>query len=136
LEVKIVEDLLGLEIAPHSVVLQAARDFSYVLANTPQFVRFEEAGARLNNDEAAQQAIQAFQRKQQSLQAAGRLNAASPEQSKDLERLRQAFMAEPSVVEYVQAQGEISALCQTVAARISNAIGLNYSAACGASCCG
>jgi cell fate (sporulation/competence/biofilm development) regulator YlbF (YheA/YmcA/DUF963 family) len=136
LEVKNVEELIGLELAPHSVVMQAARDFSFVLANTAQFTRFEHAADRLNKDAAAQQAIQAFQQRQQFLQTSGMMNGVNPEARIDLERLREAFLAEPSVIEYMKAQGELMTLCQAVAARISNAIGLNYAAACGASCCG
>lgn len=91
------EELNDVEIAPPSVVLQAASDFAAALAETPQFINFDAAAERLSKDSAAQKAIQAFQAKQHSLQMMLRLNAVSPEDRMELERLQQAFLAEPSV---------------------------------------
>jgi len=70
-------DLNELEVAPPEVVRQAARDFAAALAETPQFKAYEKAADRLNHDPAAQQAIDAFQAKRQSLQAMLLLNAVS-----------------------------------------------------------
>lgn len=130
------EELNDVEIAPPSVVRQAAHDFASALADTPQYAAFEAAAERLNKDLAAQSAIQAFQNKQQSLQAMLMLNAVSPEDRAELEHLRQAFLSEPSVNAYFQAQAELNAICQAAAEIISQSIGLNYAASCGASCCG
>ena len=66
-----------LELAPASVVKQAARDFAATLAETSQFKAYEEAADRLNQDTEAQRAIAAFEAKQQSLQALLMLNAVS-----------------------------------------------------------
>ena len=52
-----------LELAPASVVKQAARDFAATLAETPQFKAYEAAADRLNQDAEAQQAIEAFETK-------------------------------------------------------------------------
>ena len=41
-------ELNELELAPASVVKQAARDFAATLAETPQFKAYEEAADRLN----------------------------------------------------------------------------------------
>lgn len=130
------EELNDVEVAPPSVVRQAARDFAAALAETPQFAHFEAAAERLNKDLVAQRAIQAFQAKQQSLQMMLRLNAVSPEDRAELESLRQAFLSESSVNAYFQAQLELNTICQAAADIISQSIGLNYAASCGASCCG
>ena len=129
-------ELNDVEMASPSVVRQAARDFAVALADTPQFAGFEAAGEQLNKDLVAQRAIQAFQTKQQSLQTMLMLNAVSPEDRAELERLREAFLSEPSVNAYFQAQAELNAVCQAAAHILSQSIGLNYAAACGASCCG
>jgi cell fate (sporulation/competence/biofilm development) regulator YlbF (YheA/YmcA/DUF963 family) len=53
--------LNDLELAPASVVKQAARDFAATLAETPQFKAYEAAADRLNQDSEAQRAIEAFE---------------------------------------------------------------------------
>jgi cell fate (sporulation/competence/biofilm development) regulator YlbF (YheA/YmcA/DUF963 family) len=130
------EELNDVEMAPPSVVRQAARDFAAALVDTPQFVNYEAAAEQLNKDTKAQRAIEAYRNKQQSLQMMLMLNAVSPEDRAELEDLRQAFLSEPSVNAYLQAQAELASVCQAAAEIISKSIGLNYATACGASCCG
>jgi cell fate (sporulation/competence/biofilm development) regulator YlbF (YheA/YmcA/DUF963 family) len=124
-----------LELAPPEVVRQSARDFAVALAETPQFKTYEEATDRLNHDTAAQQAIDAFQAKRESLQALLLLNAVSEADKAELQRLQNAFSSVPAVVAYAQAQAELMAICQASADVLSQAIGLNYAAACGSGCC-
>jgi cell fate (sporulation/competence/biofilm development) regulator YlbF (YheA/YmcA/DUF963 family) len=132
------EDILSedIEIAPTSVVKQAARDFAAALAETPQFKAFEQAAHVFRQDQASKQAMHAYQEKQQSLRALQMLSALSPEQRDDLERLQNAFISQPIVQEYFNAQAELASLCQALGDALSGSIGLNYAAACGVSCCG
>jgi len=125
-----------IEVAPPSVVKQAARNFASVLAETPQFKSFEQAAERFRQDQAAQQAMEAYKEKQMSWRALLMLNALSAEQRTELENLKNAFVNQPVVQEYFQAQTELAALCQTLGDALSESIGLNYAAACGVSCCG
>lgn len=124
-----------LELAPASVVKQVARDFAATLAETPQFKVYEEAADRLNQDAEAQRAIEAFETKQQSLQAMLMLNAVSEADQAELQRLKRAFSNLPAVVDYFQAQADLMTLCQTTGDLLSQAIGLNYATACGSGCC-
>ncbi len=128
-------DLNELELAPPEVVRQSMRDFAAALVETPQFQSFEAATARLNNDPIAQQAMEVYQAKQEALQAMLILNAASPEERAELEQLQTAFMNQPSVVAYFQAQAEVMAICQATADWLSEEIGVNFAAACGSGCC-
>ncbi len=128
-------DLNELEVAPPEVVQQAARDFAVALSETPQFKAYEEAIARLNDDPQAQRILEALEEKQQALQAVLMLNALSPEERGELERLRAAFLNHPTVVAFYQAQADLQAVCQAAAERLSAAIGFNYATACGAGCC-
>ncbi len=77
----VVDDM---EIAPPSVVKQAARDFAAVLSETPQFQAFEQAAETFQKDEPAQRAMQAYESKQQSLRALLMLNAAPWRNSRNL----------------------------------------------------
>ena len=128
-------DLNELEVAPPEVVRQSARDFAVALSETPQFKAYEEALERLNHDTVAQRAIDAFQSKQQSLQALLMLNAVSEADKAELQRLQRAFSSAPAVVAYAQAQADLMVICQASADWLSEAIRLNYAAACGSGCC-
>jgi cell fate (sporulation/competence/biofilm development) regulator YlbF (YheA/YmcA/DUF963 family) len=132
------EDMISedIEMASPSVVKQAARDFAAALAETPQFIAFEQAAYAFRQDQTAQQVMQAYQQKQQSLRALVMLNALSAEQRDELERLQSAFINHPVVQEYFTAQAELATLCQALGDALSESIGLNYAAACGVSCCG
>lgn len=132
------EDMVfeDIEIVPPSVVKQAARDFAAVLSETPQFIAFEQAAYAFRHDQTAQQAMQAYREKQQSLRALVMLNALSVEQRDELEYLHNAFNNQKVVQEYFQVQMELASLCQALGDALSESIGLNYAAACGVSCCG
>lgn len=119
-----------------SAVERAARDFAAALSETPEFEAFEKAYLRFRDDERAQEALWAYQVAQRSLQPLLMLGAASEEQRAELERLRQAWMAEPSVTGYLEAQTSLSTLCRAIEERLSEHIGLGFAAACNPSCCG
>lgn len=125
-----------IEIAPPSVVKQAAYDFAAALAETPQFKAFEQAAFAFRQDQSAQRAMQAYQQKQQSLRALLMLNFLSAEQRDELERLQSAFINQRVVQEFFAAQTELATLCQALGDALSESIGLNYAASCGVSCCG
>jgi len=113
----------------------AARSFAQALAESAEFQAFEQAAGRLQQDEIAQQTIRAYQNKQQSLQMMLMLNAVSPQDQAELERLQKAFLEQPAVAAYLKAQEELNTLCQEAANLLSERIGLSYTAACGPGCC-
>lgn len=117
-------------------VERAARDLAVALAETPEFEAFDRAYTRFRDDERAQEAMRAYQEKQSSLQMMLMLNAVSAEQREELERLRQAWMAEASMVEYLKAQTSLAALSRSIDEVLSERIGLGFAAACRPSCCG
>jgi Protein of unknown function (DUF964). len=125
-----------IEVATPSVVHAAGRDFAAALAETAQFKAFEQAHEALSHDVAAQQALSAYRDKADSLSVLLKLNATSEAERAELERLRQDYLMRASVQDYAAAQAELTTLCQQAAGKISAAIGLNYAASCGTSCCG
>jgi cell fate (sporulation/competence/biofilm development) regulator YlbF (YheA/YmcA/DUF963 family) len=125
-----------IDMASPSVVRTAARNFAAALAETPQFKAFEQAYEAFRNDAAAQQALVAYQTKVRSLRAVMMLNAASEAEHTELEQLKNNYVTRPTVQAYAQAEAELTAICQQAAGMISESVGLNYAASCGASCCG
>jgi len=129
-------ELNEMEIAPPTVVRAAGRDFAAALAETLQFQAFEQAYMALSHDTTAQQSLSAYRTKAESLRALLMLNAVDEPERAELERLKNTYLTHPTVQAYAAAEAELTALCQQAAGKISAAIGLNYAASCGASCCG
>ena len=116
-------------------VRAAAHAFAQALAESDEFQAFEQATDGLRQDETAQRIIEAYQTKQQLLQVSLMLGAVSAEEQAELERLRQAFLSHPTVAAYLQAQENLTAICQAAADLLSQHIGLSFTAACGPGCC-
>jgi cell fate (sporulation/competence/biofilm development) regulator YlbF (YheA/YmcA/DUF963 family) len=114
---------------------QAVREFAMALTEAEVFQAFEEAAHNLRQDQEAQGAIRAFQEKQNSLQMMLMLNAAPPEDQQELERLRNAFVSNPTVAAYLEAQDNLTNACQAVAQLLNQSTGLHFSTACGPGCC-
>jgi cell fate (sporulation/competence/biofilm development) regulator YlbF (YheA/YmcA/DUF963 family) len=114
---------------------QAISEFAMALTEAEVFQAFEVAAQNLRQDQEAQGAIRAFQEKQNSLQMMLMLNAVPPEDQQELERLRDAFIGNPTVAAYLEAQENLTTACQAVAQILNESTGLNFSTACGPGCC-
>lgn len=126
-----------LEVAPKSVVIQAAQQFASTVSALPQFQEYEQAYIAFRQDQDTQRAIQQFQEKQASLRALLLLNAISDEDRKELERLRDVFYRQPSVLRYNQAQEALIGICQEIGDLLTDAIGLDFGNSCKTGgCCG
>lgn len=115
--------------------LQMARQFAAVLAETPEYEAFDRAQARLRRDAVAQEAIRAFQQRQQSLRMTVMLGALSEADRNNLQHLQREMLAQPTVQAYLEAQERLSSLSQEAAKIISDVIGLSFAASCGPGCC-
>jgi cell fate (sporulation/competence/biofilm development) regulator YlbF (YheA/YmcA/DUF963 family) len=124
-----------LETAPAIVAKQAAHDFAAVLAESQQFKNYEESTLRFRQDEAAQKDMQAYREKQQSLRPLMKINAVNPTDQAELERLYNAWIAHSSVLEYLEAQSVLTALCQSLGDILSEMLGMDFSTASAVSCC-
>ena len=119
-----------LEVAPKSAVMQAAKQFAEAFAETPQFLAFEQAHFAYRQDDQAQSARQEFQKKQSSLKALLMLNAVSDEDRQELERLKDQFNNQPSVVQYTKAKDELVSISQEIGDLLTKAIGMDYGNSC------
>ncbi|MCC7208361.1 MAG: YlbF family regulator [Anaerolineae bacterium] len=110
--------------------------FAVALVETPQYQAFEEASATLSKDEAAQRALEAHQERQQTLGMMLMLNAVSDADRVELESLRQAVIAQPSVNAYIEAEQTLIELFQAIAEVVSERIGLPFAVSRSGGCCG
>lgn len=125
----------ALPVATDAELRDATYAFAQALAETPEFLAFEQAAEQLQQDVVAQQAIDAFQAKQEELRLKLMMNSVTPEERIALEQLRQAFLAERSVAAYLQAQADLTAVCQSAAGVLSQRVGLSWSACCSSGGC-
>ncbi len=119
-----------------TAIEEALPTFAGALAETPAFQAFQTAATTLRDDTVARCAIETYEQRQHSLRALLQLGAVSAEDQAELERLRQAYLDEPSVSCYLAAQADLVALAQAVADQLSAQIGFDFAAACGGGCCG
>lgn len=126
-----------LEVASKPVVMEAARRFTEALAESPQFMAFEEAYLVFRQDNDAQKAYQTLREKQESLRMMMMLNAVEEEERIELNKLEEQFLSFDSVNRYIAAQNSLISLCQEIGDILSDAVGLNFGLACRVGgCCG
>ena len=130
-------DLETVTRAAEAQVFLAAGVFGTALRERPEFVRLRAAGAALGTDDAAQEAIGAFNRCQSELALELRLGTLAGLQQAELERFQAAMLAFPRVAEYVAAQSAFEETCRETATLVSSEIGIDFAANCRAGgCCG
>lgn len=117
-------------------VQTATKAFAAALAATPEFQAFEEAAFAFRQDSAAQEAVQAFQEKQRSLQVMQQLGALGQSELDELSRLQQEMLSHTTVNAYIEAQDDLVELCRMAGKALSQAIGLDFVSACRSGCCG
>lgn len=140
----------------------AAHTFAQALAESAVFQAFEQAAERLGRDEIAQNAIQAFQDKQQSLQMLLQLNAVSPEDRAELERflktqsdlrvrqsrnavtqsdvdelraLQREVQSNQRIRDYAETQQAAIAYLPAINQEISQLLGVDFASLAGRGCC-
>ena len=123
------------DLAMTDEVRAAAKAFAAALAETPEFQAFEEGAVAFKQDRAAQEAVRVFQEKQRSLQMMQQLGLLEQKELDELNRLRDTMMNQPRVRAYVDAQNELTLLCQAAAKELSETVGLDFASACAPGCC-
>jgi cell fate (sporulation/competence/biofilm development) regulator YlbF (YheA/YmcA/DUF963 family) len=114
----------------------AADALAAALRESAEFAGLVGADRDLAADEAAQAALEAFQRRQDELRVELTFRTLTDEQKAELERLQTAVFEAPAVVHYLAAQAALADVCRQAAAIVSAEIGIDFAANCGSSCCG
>lgn len=117
--------------------LDAARSLGQALGASSAFKRFEAAHERFHADEAAQRRLAEFETRQRGLQLAAMWGGAGAPEQQALEAEWKALSALPTVGDYLRAQEALTASFRESAQMISEAIGVDFGAACSPSggCC-
>ena len=115
----------------------AADVLGTALHESAEFAALAQADRDLAADEAAQAAMDAFQRRQDDLRIELTFRTLTDEHKAELERLQAAMFETPAVARYLAAQAALADMCRQAAAIVSGEIGIDFAANCGSSgCCG
>jgi cell fate (sporulation/competence/biofilm development) regulator YlbF (YheA/YmcA/DUF963 family) len=117
-------------------VSAAAKAFAAALADTLEFRAFEEGAVAFKHDRVAQEAVRLFEEKQGSLRMMQQLGVLEQKELDERNRLRDTMMNQPAVRVYVDAQNELTHLCQAATREISGLIDYDFAGACASGCCG
>lgn len=126
-----------LQVTSKPVMRQTARKFTEALAETPEFIAFEESYRAFRHDQEAQTVYQALQNKQESLRMMMMLNSVHETERQELKELENQFYQQETVQDYLQAQENLVSLCQEIGDVLSEAVGLDFGSSCRiGGCCG
>ena len=125
-----------INIASGTEVKQTAHDFASALAETQPFKNYEQATLRFHQDASTQKDMQEYREKQQSLRPQMKKDAVNPTDQAELEHLHDAWLAHATVLEYLEAQEELVAFCQSLGDLLTEMLGLDFPGTCVTSCCG
>ena len=130
-------DFAAVTSAAEAEALAAAGTFGAALRASPEFTALLAADRALSEDAEAVAAIEAFNSLQAELRAEITTGALLDSQRVELDRLRGAMLAVPSVASYVEATATFQAVCRETASVVSAQIGIDLAANCrSGGCCG
>lgn len=132
------EPINELELAPTTVILEAARQYAKAFTATRQYQAFVKAYNDFLEDETAQQTLFQLRQKHEQIRNQPLSEPVGETIQTEIKRLEEIFYAQPSVKAYLGAQNELIALAQTHGDVLSEALGLDFAAACQrrGGCCG
>jgi cell fate (sporulation/competence/biofilm development) regulator YlbF (YheA/YmcA/DUF963 family) len=123
--------------AAEANALTAAGTLGSILRDTPEFAALLAADRALSEDAAALAAIEAVNTREAEWRVEISMGVLGASERGEIERLRAAMLACPSVAGYVAAQGAFGSLCREVASVASAEIGVDFAANCRTGgCCG
>lgn len=130
-------DVLAAQRAAEAEVFMAAETFGAALRASPEFAALLEAGDALKTDAEANTAIEAFGRRQAELRMQTMFGTLGDAERAELDQLRAAMLASPTVAAYVAAQADFRGVCQETAGVISGQIQFDFAAnSRSGGCCG
>lgn len=121
---------MGSEVNLEATALEKARALARAIGESPVFRAFETAQEALVENREVQGRLDAYQSRLGELQAARAWGGADPLAEEALEAEWQKLSCLPEVRHYLRAQAELAGLLREVTALISEAIGLDFGAAC------
>jgi cell fate (sporulation/competence/biofilm development) regulator YlbF (YheA/YmcA/DUF963 family) len=115
-------------------VKSLATELGTAIADTPEYRRFEEAKAAVQNDEEAQARISEFEQLRQEFAMARQAGKADQETMEKVQAAQQDLHSLSVLQEYVEAQDELQARLETLNEAISDGLVVDFGGEAGGCC--
>lgn len=115
-------------------VADIGRELGEAISDLPEYEQFLEAKRAVENSEAAQEKIEAFEQQRQEFMMARQVGDATQEDLRELQRAQQDLHEIPVMAEYLEAQNELDAKLEAINDAISDPLELDFAEEAGACC--
>lgn len=120
--------------AQNDDVEDLGRRLGEAIRELPEYQRFEEAKAAVEDDEAAQERIEEFEQLRQEFAMARQTGDASQEDLRELQQAQNELHEIPAMAEYLEAQNQLDARLEALNEAISAPLGLDFGEQAGGCC--
>lgn len=111
-----------------------ATELGDAIADSPEYRRFEEAKAAVQNDEEAQRRISEFEQLRQEFAMAKQAGQADQETMEKVQAAQQELHSLPVMREYVEAQDDLEERLETLNEAISDPLAVDFGGKAGGCC--
>jgi cell fate (sporulation/competence/biofilm development) regulator YlbF (YheA/YmcA/DUF963 family) len=115
-------------------VEQMGRELGRAITDLPEYEAFEEAKARVEADEAVQEAISEFEQLRQEFMVARQTGRADQEQLERVQDAQEELHEMPVMAEYLDAQDELQERLEAVNEAISAPLAVDFGGEAGGCC--
>jgi cell fate (sporulation/competence/biofilm development) regulator YlbF (YheA/YmcA/DUF963 family) len=115
-------------------VEQMGRELGQAITDLPEYEAFEEAKARVEADEAVQEAISEFEQLRQEFMVARQTGRADQEQLERVQEAQADLHAMPVMDDYLDAQDELQERLEAVNEAISDPLAVDFGGEAGGCC--
>ena len=109
-----------------SRVEELAGELGEAIAETPEYQRFEETKAAVEDDDEAQEKVKEFEQLRQEFMLARQTGEATQEDVQKVRQAQQELHGLPVMEEYLEAQSELESEMETVNAAISEPLAVDF----------
>jgi cell fate (sporulation/competence/biofilm development) regulator YlbF (YheA/YmcA/DUF963 family) len=117
-----------------SRVEDLGRELGEAIADMPEYERFEEAKAAVEDSEEAQEEIERFEQKRQEFMMLRQTGDADQEDLRELQAAQEELHDIPVMADYVEAQNELDAKLERINEAISEPLAVDFGEEAGGCC--
>lgn len=122
------------EASEPSRVEELAGELGEAIAETPEYRRFEETKAAVEDDDEAQEKVREFEQMRQEFMLARQTGEATQEDVQKVRQAQQELHALPVMEEYLEAQSELEARMEALNETISEPLAVDFGDQCSGCC--
>lgn len=122
------------ETADQSHVEQLGQELGEAITETPEYQRFEETKAAVEEDDEAQEKVKEFEQIRQEFMLARQSGEATQDDVRNVQQTQQELHSLPVMAEYLDAQEELETKLEAVNEAISEPLAVDFGQQAGGCC--